>query len=193
MREVSKWLQLVVLAGFIFPFLVLSCNGQTLVQAEGWKLAFGVEVEVDEELAEVLDTESESIEEPGAFWVTFALLVSVALFALSYTKVASKSLAILSGLIPAALVAFWLRLTADMPSTAMMGFEIVPGFGFWWVLVLSLIATGLLLWEDIGSEALQRIRGSPTRGASGAYCTQCGGSLKAGDRFCASCGAPART
>jgi len=189
MREIGGWLQLVVLAGFLFPFLVVSCNGQTLVQAEGWRLAFGVSVELDEELSAIVE-EGAEVDQSGAFWVTFALLSTIAAFGLTYSKLASKIVAVLSGLVPVALVAFWLRATADMKSTNVLGLAVSPGVGFWWVIVVSLVATGLFVWVDYGDDITDRVRGSPTPATGDMFCTQCGKPFTSGDLFCASCGTP---
>jgi hypothetical protein len=191
-RAVAKWLQPVVLVGFLLPFLVVSCNGQTVVQSEGWRLAFGVAPELSEELAELAEEQVEA-NEPGDFWVSSAFFLAVAAAVAAFTRLPSRVLAILATLIVASAVAFWVRITADLEATVVLGWKVSPGLGFWWVAVLGLGCGVLFLTDHLRQGAPFPNREADGLRSAAGFCPQCGDPRQQSDQFCANCGTPLRT
>lgn len=209
MRQTQRLFQVIALAGFLLPFLNVSCMGQKVTAPAGWQLAAGAVISIDEEFAGELDgavlgegttranaiASGESQIEPWLVGAAAALLVALVV---SLFESKPRLAAVLSVLGVGAVGAYWLSISGELAELETLGFEVSPGVG--------LLMTGAGGIAGAAAGWAERSQADPIPRSSKdavsdwytppqerpperpSFCIQCGQRFRSEDDYCGQCG-----
>jgi len=141
-----KFAYAMALAGFLFPFVSVSCMDRQVIAPSGLELAVGAEVPIDDEFADELGDDGLDDSTPRANalaagdndpdgWLLIAATALTGLVAITFMdKNGRVSKGFSVGLVFSGVVAlgfFWVNVRSEARELEALGFDVAPGFGLW--------------------------------------------------------------